>query len=221
MAKKLKEEKKEDTALSFEKQDFVAQRMQEELAAMKDNEGKAIPSMHKHVLRAICQMAAFNLSPQRIANNCGIPTQRVKKVLQSISVQREIARLQTELYSVDTAKMFKRMVPEAANTVFGLMSHGDKDSTRVEAAKVILDRALGKPTQTIEQTTTLIKDVLTRLNGVTPHNDVEDAEIVPTPKPVDAIEDASLVDPGAFKDDLEDLLAEVDKPPAVGETENQ
>lgn len=217
MAKKKEIEKKD--LVTHEKQDFVIEQMKAEIAAFKDKDGKAVPGEYAHVLRAICQMSAFNLSPQRIANNCGMPTERVKRVLMAPSVQREISRLQTELYSVDTAKMFKRMVPEAANTVFGLMGHGDKDSVRVEAAKVILDRALGKPTQTIEQTTTLIKEVFSQLNGLKSDKaQATDAEIVPMTPSIDSIEDRL---PEGNLDPLEAILAEVDKPKETSETQNQ
>ena len=187
--------------LDLEQQDFVVQQMQKELSAILDDTGKPLPKTEKHVLRAICQMAAFSLSNQRIANNIGLPRKRVDNILKSISVQREIQRLQTELYERDATKMFKRMLPHAANTIYGLIDKADKDSTRVEAAKVILDRALGKPTQTIEQTTTLISDVLKKLNTV-PSEVVNDAFIIPELKKPEV----KAPDPAAVKDPLEDIL---------------
>lgn len=174
--------KEEEEKLDLEQKDWVVEAMQKELAEILDDSGKPLPHQERHVLRAICQMAAFSMAPQKMANNIGLPTHRIKNILKSVSVQREISRLQTELYERDAVKMFKRMLPHAANTIYGLIDNADKDSTRVEAAKVILDRALGKPTQTIEQTTTLIKDVLTRLNN-TASTTIEDAQIVPDAAP--------------------------------------
>lgn len=174
--------KEEEEKLDLEQKDWVVEAMQKELAEILDESGKPLPHQERHVLRAICQMAAFSMAPQKMANNIGLPTHRIKNILKSVSVQREISRLQTELYERDAVKMFKRMLPHAANTIYGLIDNADKDSTRVEAAKVILDRALGKPTQTIEQTTTLIKDVLTRLNN-TASTTIEDAQIVPDAAP--------------------------------------
>ena len=202
----------EEEKLSFEKQEFVSQLILKELATLADESGKPIPPQERHILRAIAQLAAFNLSPQQIANNVGIPTARVKGILKSVSMQREIQRLQEELYGHDATKLFKRMVPKAANKIYELISDADKDSSKIEAAKVVLDRAFGKPMQEITQTTTLISQVLKKLNTL-PISEIEDAQLVPalseekTPKSADLSADVAM-------DPLEQILMDPESKPA-------
>lgn len=197
--------KEKPEPLDLEQSDWVVQEMQKELAGILDDNGKPLPNTERHVLRAICVMASFSLSPQRIGNNVGLPSRRISNILKSVSVQREIARLQTELYERDATKLFKRMMPHAANTIFGLIDNAEKDSVRLEAAKSILDRALGKPTQEITQTTTLISDVLKKLNDVKVDK-IEDAVLIPDVKEEQRSALSQLVSKEEASDPLEQIL---------------
>jgi|ERR1035437_304834 hypothetical protein len=175
-----------------------------ELALYKDEDGKPLPHMEVHVLRSICQFAALGLSPQRIANNVGIPTNRVRIILAAKSAQVEIKKLSEQVWEFDKKKAFERMAPEAADKVLKLMrSDTVKDTVQLEACKVILDRAYGKPIQQIEQTTTLIKDVLIKLQEKN-REEVEEAKIVPEDK--ESLPSNSVSKENEDKDPLEDIL---------------
>lgn len=110
-------------------------------------------------------MSALGLSRKQIATNLGISPERVSAICSSASGKAFISQIQKEMYFNDPQKMFLRMVPEAAKTVFKIMrDKEEKGSTRISAADVILDRALGKPKQEIQHEGSLIKELFSRLD---------------------------------------------------------
>jgi hypothetical protein len=57
-------------------------------------------------------------------------------------------------------QIFTKILPEAVATTYSIMtSEKEKSTVRLEAAKQMIDRALGKPKEMIEQKTTIIADV--------------------------------------------------------------
>lgn len=123
-------------------------------------------SLHgEHVIRSIIHMASFGISQRDIARSLKIPPTRIKAVLASSSVKQEVIRIQEELYSRDTKKMFMRMIPEAAAITYKMMkSKKSKDMTKLSAANMIMDRALGKPTQHVIEEKSELKDVFIKIN---------------------------------------------------------
>ena len=189
-----------------QRRDHIVDAIEKELKDIRGADGRILPGYQYHVLKMVCQLTAFGVSPQRIANNIGIPSRNVKLLMRSVSMQREVARLQTEIWK-DNKKAFNELLPEAINTTAKLMrSKTTKDSTRIEAAKVIMDRSLGKPTQYIEQSTSLIKEVLLKLNK----EDISDAQLVENDFDKELLENNEKVQEAVRKADSEvDPLEEI------------
>lgn len=117
-----------------------------------------------HTLRAVIHMAAFGTTAQSIARQLQIPKARVERVLESDTVKKEVYRLQTEIFEKDAHKIYLRMLPMATNVIMEIMTKKMyKESTRLDAAKYLTDRALGKPKEVVEQNTNMLADILGNL----------------------------------------------------------
>lgn len=119
-----------------------------------------------HVVRAVVHMAALGLADRVISKNLGIPMNRVKMILNSNSVKAEIERLQFDYFRKDAETMFKRLVPAAVQQIYKVMTKAaTKDAQRLDASKYVVDRAFGKPKETIEQKTDILAQVYSALNN--------------------------------------------------------
>jgi len=151
--------------------------IEQDLKNYKNQDGSVLPEYNQAIIQMICQLAAFAVPPQKIANKIGIPGRNVKLILSAVSIKREVYRLQEDLFK-ESKQVFQQMLPDAVDITYKIMrSPKSKEASRIEAAKMIMDRALGKPVQHIEQSTTLLKDVLQQLN--VRNETIEEASIVP------------------------------------------
>jgi hypothetical protein len=163
---------------------------------IKKSDDRNLPYASDHVLRGVIHLAALSIPEPMISRSLMIPLGRVKSMLASISVKQEVERIQVEHYQRDAQKMFGRLVPAAVNNIFDLMANlSHKESTRLDAAKYIVDRALGKPKEQMEVKTDLLADVFSQL-----HKKNQEA-----PKAMEA-EFTSVDDALEAKDPLEKLL---------------
>lgn len=137
-------------------------------------------------LRAVYHLAALGLSPLEIERQINIPTARIKRMLSGPTAKMEVARLQDALFMRDSKKVFMAMLPKATTTVFKLMKDkNEKGSTRLEAAKTLMDRALGKPLQQIEQTGNGIKELYEQLDDLNRRMAAQDVPSSPAPSRFD------------------------------------
>ena len=124
------------------------------------------PARDKHRTKVICYLKAIGFKNQDIRKTLNCSLYEINKVTQSASAQEEIERIQREIFVNEPAKMFDAILPEAIKVaVNAMMSKKVSTSTRVDAAFKFMDRALGKPTQTVEHKTNLVKELLTKLNS--------------------------------------------------------
>lgn len=152
-----------------------------------------------HVMRGIIHLASLSVPIAVMSKSLCIPRTRLKQILESVSVQREVTRLQTELYARDHEMMFKRLVPAAVNAIHGLMTNKkSKDNTRLAAAEYIVDRALGKPKEIQEIKT----DMLAQVFGALKKKPGEDGPSQ------DGYLDAEFEKVAETKDPLEDLMGD-------------
>lgn len=122
--------------------------------------------LEPHSIRMILQLSAFGVTPREIAKQTKIKGSIIKAIVKSPSAQAEILRLQKQLFEKDFKQMFMRLLPTAVHTTFNLMtSKKVKDNVRLQAADILMDRALGKPKQVIEETHGGLAEVLEKLNG--------------------------------------------------------
>lgn len=152
-----------------------------------------------HVIRGVVHLSALGIPPPVIAKSLMIPKTRVKQILGADSVKLEVERIQAQHYNRDCEQMFKRLVPSAVQTIVDIMTDGkSKESTKLDSAKYIVDRAHGKAVERTEIKTDLLADVYGRLSKPKSASQNE---------PIDA-EFESIGPSAEPKDDLEDLLGD-------------
>ncbi len=145
----------------------------EKIKAICDEVRKAdvnnLPYASDHVLRGVIHLAALSIPAQIISKSLAIPLKRVNALIAAEAVKLEIERIQMDHYARDAQKMFSRLVPAAVNEIFDLMTNkAGKESTRLDASKYIVDRALGKPKEILEAKTDLLADVFSQLHRKQP-----------------------------------------------------
>lgn len=122
-------------------------------------------SKEKYRRKVICYLKAIGFKNKDIRRTLNCTPNEITKVLKSESCQEEIERIQREIFVNEPAKMFDAILPEAIKVaVNAMMSQKVNTSIRVDAAFKFMDRALGKPTQTVEHKTNLVKELITKLN---------------------------------------------------------
>lgn len=146
----------------------------------------------------IVYLAAQGKTAPEIADAISIPVSTVRSILQREHVQFEIGHLRHKLFGKDIQKAFKELVPDAQGVISDIIRNpntGIRPQLKLEAAKEVLDRALGKPKQSIEHSGSLIRDVYDRLReeqakpalDVTPvANEAEPEQTGEPENPVDA-----------------------------------
>lgn len=136
-------------------------------------------SRDQHRAKLICYLKAIGFKNKDIAAAIGGTTAEVLRVLKSESAQDEIERVQQQIFVAEPAKMFETILPSAVRiAVNAMMSRKTKTSVRVDAAFKFMDRALGKPTQTVEHNTNLVRELITKIADDTKTEPALDADFV-------------------------------------------
>lgn len=142
-----------------------------------------LPDSMDRICRAMAHYAAIGYPDRVIAKQLRVPTTIVTKILSSEQMKKEVLRMQDELYRHDYQKIFQRILPVAVNTAFKVMtSKKTKENVRVEAAFKFMDRALGKPKETVENKTTLVSEVMEVIAKKAQEQKPIDAEFAPVEK---------------------------------------
>lgn len=130
-----------------------------------------------HIVRSVIHFSAMGITPLAISKQIGLAVDAVREIVRSKSAQDEIYRLQKQFIEKDFKQVFMRILPVAINTAQGIMmSKRTKDNVRLQAADIFMDRALGKPTQVIEEKNNLLSEILQKMSGETPKNSEETIE---------------------------------------------
>lgn len=122
------------------------------------------PKKLKHRHRLIAYMAASGITNVAIAEQVGIKPARVSTVLASQRIQNEIKRIQSEIFIQDPRKRFMEILPEAINTAELAMKEADEPKDRADIAFKFMDRALGKPKESVEVKTSSIREIYEKLD---------------------------------------------------------
>ena len=117
--------------------------------------------------QALCYFAAQgNMNQQQIAEAVNLSPGTVGQKLKSERIQFEIKHLRYKLYGKDHKKRFQDILPHAIDVVEDVITNPNtKQSIRFAAAQEIMDRALGKPKQTVEHEGSLIRSLFDRLDA--------------------------------------------------------
>lgn len=114
----------------------------------------------------VAYLAARGMSPQEIAEALGLSTQSINALLSQDRMKFEIKVVRHKLFGKEHQKMFKELVPAAAQAVENvLMSRETKPATRLAAAQEIFDRTIGKPKQVIEHEGSLLKELIEKMDN--------------------------------------------------------
>ena len=114
----------------------------------------------------ICYLAAQGRSTAEIAESLGISKDTVRLKLGDERMQFEIKHLRYKLFGKDHRKRFNEILPHAIDaTERILLDPNSKDRVRFAAAQEVMDRALGKPKQTVEHEGSLIRALIEKLDG--------------------------------------------------------
>lgn len=118
----------------------------------------------EHFYRMVIYYASIGFNDTTIAKQLNCQVSTVRRALASRSIKSEVDRLSTEVIKKQMDQIFTKILPEAVATTYSIMtSEKEKSTVRLEAAKQMMDRALGKPREMIEQKTTIIADVFDEL----------------------------------------------------------
>lgn len=138
-----------------------------EISAYKGTPGlpTEFKARDKHRAKLICYLKAIGFKNKDIAASIAGTSDEVYRVLKSQSAQQEIDRIQQEIFVAQPAKMFESILPQAVRiAVNAMMSRKTKTSVRVDAAFKFMDRALGKPSQQVEVSHNLLKDLIQKMD---------------------------------------------------------
>lgn len=123
----------------------------------------------KHRAKIICYLKAIGFKNKDIAASINGSIGEVYNVLKSQTAQEEIERIQTDIFVKEPQRMFESILPQAVRiAVAAMTSKKTKTSVRVDAAFKFMDRALGKPSQPVEHSHNLVKELITKLNDNSP-----------------------------------------------------
>lgn len=104
----------------------------------------------KTVHRLMCYRSASGDSPQEIADATGFTVQHVRTILKQPRSQELIAKIIHEKYGDDVSSILKGGSVDAVMEIRRLSKEAQSETVRLNAAKDILDRCLGKAPQKIE-----------------------------------------------------------------------
>jgi hypothetical protein len=136
-------------------------------------------SNDKYRRKVICYLKAIGFKHKDIKATINCSYSEIKKVIESQSGQEEIERIQREIFVNEPAKMFETILPEAIKVaVNAMMSKKVNTSIRVDAAFKFMDRALGKPSQTVEHKTSLVRELITKISNEDKADPILDADFV-------------------------------------------
>lgn len=113
----------------------------------------------------ISHLAAAGMSPGKIAKESGMTLSYISILLGDPKIKSEIAYLQRQMFGEDPRKRYNSLMSDAIDVTETIMKNeGEKGSTRLSAAQLIQERVLGKPTQTVDIGTNLIRTLFERLD---------------------------------------------------------
>lgn len=122
------------------------------------------PKKLKHRHKLVAFMAANGMTNAAIAKQLDCSTNRVSTILASNRIQLEIKRIQSEIFINDPKKRFMEILPRAIDIAEEVLENEENNpALRVDVAFRFMDRALGKPKESVEVKTSSIRDLFDQL----------------------------------------------------------
>lgn len=147
-----------------------------------------IEELSKPKYHTIAYLAVRGLGVKEIAEAVSMSDGQVRVILDSERMKFEIKHLQYKLIGQDVQKRFKSMVPAAIDILEEVMQdESSKPATKLDAAKEVMDRALGKPQQNIKHEGSLIRELFEKMDGKTIDVKTVHETVIPEDKPLGPI----------------------------------
>lgn len=124
------------------------------------------PSSPGHTAQLIIYLAATGVKNPEIAEQLNLTVNYVNSVLKEERSLFELRKLRHQLYGKDLKKRFHDLIPAATDVIEQTMLNPNvKPHLKFTAAQEVLDRALGKPKQTVEVEGSMIRSVFEALDS--------------------------------------------------------
>lgn len=150
------------------------------------------PKDHSHRHDFLIHLAAAGTPNNMIAEEMGMTESRISILLGQTEMKDKIKLVQEEYWGGNAQKRFENLLPKAIDVAQQVLENeAEKPALRADVAFRLMDRALGKPTQTTEVKGNLISDLLVRLDHMDKTErlvDEESEEEKALDKPKDAID---------------------------------
>lgn len=141
--------------------------------------------------RAIAYLWAGGATQDQISVMIGKTMHEVKNILALDRIKQMVFQIQKGQSKTDAKKIIKSIVPDAIEVAREIMlDQSNKAATRANIAFQFMDRAMGRPTQTIDVGGSLIKDLFERLDNM--QKEKETKEIEAEVHRVENVEDAEV-----------------------------
>lgn len=132
------------------------------------------------VQESMCYRHATGMSIKKVSEEMELSYSHVSKTLKSEICEFRVKELQFQIFGKNPQKRFNALVSSSIDVVQTVMEDDTaKDATRLKAANMVLDRAVGKPMQPVEVRDSSIKDLYDKLDdllGGKKKKDVIDSE---------------------------------------------
>lgn len=136
----------------------------------------------------LIQLAAVGSTASQIAKEMGLKVKKVNDLLANPKIKNAIAKKQDEMFSKKARKRLESLANKAVDVVEEVITNQQEQTKhRLDAAKYLLDQAVGKPQQQIEVKGNLLQEVLVRLEQHDRSIDVTSRKVLDKPK--DAMDD--------------------------------
>ena len=124
-----------------------------------------IKTISKPVHETIAFMLARGLTQTEIAAMLGMNDKEITLIANSDRMKFEVKTLTYKLFGKDVQKKFKDILPEAIEAAVDVMRDPKaKPAVKLGAAMNFMDRALGRPKQTMEVEGSLIRQLFEKLD---------------------------------------------------------
>lgn len=118
---------------------------------------------HRHEL--IAMMAANGVQARKICEELGFTDMRMSIILNTTRMKKRIEELRKQFYGETVQSRFNIMIPKAVKVIDDILDNPQERShTKLKAANELLNRAIGKPKETVEIRSTSAKDIFDYLD---------------------------------------------------------
>jgi hypothetical protein len=123
------------------------------------------PKKESYVHEALIYMAASGANQKQIATDLGYTQSRISIILSKPDIRKKIRAIQEQLWGDNAEKRFKHLLPRAIDVAENILEDQTaKQNLKADVAFKLMDRALGKPQQSVSVEGNLLADLIHRLD---------------------------------------------------------